>query len=411
MLGIEIARRTRFKAFVTFLAWKIQTRLSQALYNFALEEFSVQDTRKKYFTKHVGEYPAEFELMGRKYVKVEDLRYGTNPNQTAAYFKLADADWQVLGDYRMLKSGKGGLSETNLEDMHHALGILKYFDAPACAVMKHLNPSGAAVQVGDETLDQVYVKARDGDPVAAFGSVAAFNRPVDLETADQIMTTVVEGVAAPGYEDGVLDRFHDNKKYGKNKDIRIIQVGNLDRLPRFTGDVGIDYKEVKVLLDGSIVLADPYLSSIRSVDDFNPAYADHPRKGKIEIKRKPTDREAADMLFAWYVNFNVRSNGIIIGKNGVVMAAGTGQQDRVSAVRQAIAKSREKYVGPETLEGAVLASDAFFPAVDSIEECVEAGVSAIVQPGGSVMDYECIELCNEHGIAMVFTAERCFSHH
>jgi len=371
----------------------------------------MEETRKKYFTKHVGEYPESFEFMGRKYVKVEDLRYGTNPNQTAAFFKPADAEWQVVGDYQMLKSGKSGLSETNLEDMHHALGIVKYFDTPACAVMKHLNPSGAAVQVGKETLKQVYIKARDGDPIAAFGSVVCFNRPVDLDTADEIMTTVVEGVVAPDYEEGVLDRFNDYKKYGKNQAIRIIKVNNIDKLPRFTGDAGADFSEVKVLCDGSIVLADPYLSTIRSVNDFQPAYADHPKKGRIDIERAPTAQEAADMLFTWYVNFNVRSNGVIIGKNGVVMAAGTGQQDRVSAVRQAIAKVKEKYVGPETLQGAVLASDAFFPAVDSIEECVAAGITAIVQPGGSVMDYECVELCNQHGIAMVFTGERCFSHH
>jgi len=350
----------------------------------------MEESRKKYFTRHVGAYPDEFEFMGRRYVKVEDLRYGTNPNQTAAFFKPADADWLVIGNYQMLKTGKSGLSETNLEDVHHAIGIVKYFDVPACAVMKHLNPSGAAVQVGDESLKQVYIKARDGDPIAAFGSVVCFNRPVDLETADEIMTTVVEGVVAPDYEDGVLDRFHDYKKYGKNQAIRIIKVNNIDKLPRFT---------------------EPYLSSIRSVDDFKPAYADHPKKGKIEIKRAPSPQEAADLLFTWYVNFNVRSNGVIIGKNGVVLAAGTGQQDRVSAVRQAIAKAREKYVGPETLEGAVLASDAFFPAVDSIEECIKAGITAIVQPGGSVMDYECVQLCNEHDIAMVFTGERCFSHH
>ena len=371
----------------------------------------MEETRKKYFTKNVGEYPAEFEFLGRRYVKVEDLRYGTNPNQTAAFFRPADAAWQVLGACQMLKSGKSGLSETNLEDMHHGISIVKYFDVPACAVMKHLNPSGAAVKVGKETLKQVYIKARDGDPIAAFGSVVAFNRPVDLDSADEIMSTIVEGVVAPGYERGVIERFNDTAKYGKNKDIRIIKVDNIDKLPRFAGDAAPDYKEVKVLLDGSIVLADPYLSSIRSVGDFKPACADHPKKGRIDIKRAPTDREAADLLFTWYVNFNVRSNGVVVGKNGVVMAAGTGQQDRVSAVRQAIAKVKEKYVGPETLEGAVLASDAFFPATDSIEECAKAGISAIVQPGGSVMDYECIEVCNANGIAMVFTGERCFSHH
>jgi len=372
----------------------------------------MEDTRKKYFTRHVGEYPAELEFMGRKYVKVEDLRYGTNPNQTAAYYRPADAEWLVLGDLRMLKSGKSGLSETNLEDMHHGLKIVRYFDGTACAVMKHLNPSGAAIAVGKETLKQVYIKARDGDPIAAFGGVAAFNCTVDLPTADEIMSTVIEGVVAPDYAPGVLERFNDTSKYGKNKDIRIVKVHNLDKVPRFAGDPGAgEHKDVKVLLDGSMVLADPYLSSIRSTADFKPAYADHPKKGKVTIKRMPTAQEATDLLFTWYVNFNVRSNGIVIGRNGVVLAAGTGQQDRVSAVRQAIAKAREKYVGPEKLEGAALASDAFFPAVDSIEECVKAGITAIVQPGGSVMDYECIELCNQHNITMVFTGERCFSHH
>ncbi|MGQ9579834.1 MAG: IMP cyclohydrolase, partial [Armatimonadota bacterium] len=125
----------------------------------------------------------------------------------------------------------------------------------------------------------------------------------------------------------------------------------------------------------------------------------------------PTREQIDDLLFSWYVNLNVRSNGVVIAKNGVTLAVGTGQQDRVSAVKQAIQKARERFKGLETLEGAVLSSDAFFPFRDSVDACAEAGICAIIQPGGSVRDWESIQACNEHGIAMVFTGERCFSHH
>jgi phosphoribosylaminoimidazolecarboxamide formyltransferase/IMP cyclohydrolase len=310
----------------------------------------------------------------------------------------------------MLKSGKGGLSQTNIEDMHHAVGILKYMQRPACAVMKHCNPSGVAIQVDDMPLSKIYERARDADAQAAFGSVVVFNTTVDAATAEAIMATIVEGVAAPGFDDDALATFSDFDRFKRNKEIRIMKLPPFDPLPKFIED-GADHVEVKVFDDGSIVLATPYLSRVKSVDDLVPAYCDHAKKGRIDVARRPSARELDDLLFAWYVNIHVRSNGVVIAKNGQTLAVGTGEQDRVGAVRQAIEKARSKYTGDETLEGAVLASDGFFPFADSIEAATAAGVKAFAQPGGSVQDYDVIDAVNKAGATMVFTLERCFSHH
>ncbi|HOV60757.1 MAG TPA: IMP cyclohydrolase [Candidatus Hydrogenedentes bacterium] len=369
-----------------------------------------KDLKQMYRTRTEGDFPQVITVMGREYEKVEDLRYGTNPHQPAAYYRPKGASYLALGGMEILKTGKGGLSQTNLEDMQHAFGILKYLGQPAAAVMKHCNPSGVAVARAGQQLVDVYLRARDADAQAAFGGVVCFNREVDEATADAIMGTVIEGVAAPGFSDAALARFHDVETYKRNRDIRIIRVPNIDRLPRFIGDP-INGWEMKVLDDGSLVLAQPYLSRIRSTADLVPAWNEHPKKGRIDIARQPTSRELEDLLFAWYVNIHVRSNGVVIVRNGQTLAVGTGEQDRVGAVRQAIEKARVKYKGEESLEGAVMASDGFFPFRDAVDAATAAGITAIAQPGGSVNDYEAIEACNEAGCAMVFTMERCFSHH
>ncbi len=370
-----------------------------------------KDLKQMYRTRTEGDFPASFEVMGRAYTKVEDLRYGTNPHQPAAFYRPADgAERLVLGAYQTLKTGKGGLSQTNLEDMQHAIGILKFMGRPACAVMKHCNPSGVAIEVNGQPLSEVYLRARDADAQAAFGSVVAFNREVDGDTADAIMQTIVEGVVAPSFSEAALEAFNNGDKYKRNRDIRIIRTPGFDRLPKFI-DERANAWEMKVFDDGSIVLAQPYLSRVRSVDDLMPAYNDHAKKGRIDIARAATARELDDLLFAWYVNIHVRSNGVVIARNGQTLAVGTGEQDRVGAVQQAIAKAGAKYRGSESLEGAVMASDGFFPFRDAVDSATGAGVSAIVQPGGSMNDYEAIEACNEAGAAMVFTGERCFSHH
>ncbi|MCX5759674.1 MAG: IMP cyclohydrolase [Candidatus Hydrogenedentes bacterium] len=311
---------------------------------------------------------------------------------------------------KMLKSGKSGLSQTNIEDMHHAVGILKFMQRPACAVMKHCNPSGVAIEQNGMPLVEVYRRARDADAQAAFGGVVVFNTTVDKASAEEIMQSIIEGVAAPKFEPEALDILKDGDRFKKNREIRIVELPDFSGLPKFIDD-GTDVLEIKVFDDGSVVLATPYLSRVKGVGDLIPAYNEHKTKGRIDIARQPSARELDDLLFAWYVNIHVRSNGCVIVKNGQTLCVGTGEQDRVGAVRKALSKAKEKYEGNETMDGAAMSSDGFFPFRDAVDAALGAGVTAIVQPGGSVNDYEAIEACNEAGATMMFTMERCFSHH
>ena len=366
--------------------------------------------REKYFSKTASDFPSEVDILGMPYTKVEDLRYGTNPHQSASFYRPKGSAGLTFADMEILKTGKSGLSETNLSDLNHGSNIVKYFDVPACAVMKHLNPSGAAIKYGDMDLKTIYMRARDADAVAAFGSTVVFNTKLDADTAKEIMTSIVEVVAAPDYDKEALDVLEDFDTYRKNKEIRIIKLPNMDKLPKWTTDEAMP--TIKTLMDGSLIVAQPLLTAVKSTDNLVPAATEHAKRGKFNIENMPTKEQLQDLLFSWYVNLNVRSNGIVIAKNGVTLAVGTGQQDRVAAVRQAIAKAKEKFqAGSESLEGAVLSSDAFFPFRDSVDAAAEVGIKAIVQPGGSVRDWESIMACNEHGISMVFTGERCFSHH
>lgn len=367
------------------------------------------DYRAKYFTRTESGFPQEVEILGTTYVKVEDLRYGTNPHQGASFYRPKDSSGLPFGDMEQLKTGKSGLSETNYGDLNHGANIVRYFDRPACAVMKHLNPSGAAVRADRQDLRTVYIRVRDADPVAAFGGTAVFNVKVDAATAEEIMTSVVEVVAAPDFEDEALAVFNDFATHKMNREMRVIKLPNLMSLPKWVGDDAAP--TIKTLMDGTMVVSEPLLTSVKSTDDLTVGTTEHPKHGKFTIEKTPTQAQLDDLLFSWYVNLSVRSNGVVIAKNGVTLAVGTGQQDRVTAVRQAIAKAREKFRGDETLEGAVMSSDAFFPFRDSVDAAAEAGIKAIAQPGGSVRDWDSIQACNQHGIAMVFTGERIFSHH
>jgi len=367
------------------------------------------DYKAKYFSRTASGFADQVGVMGVAYEKVEDLRYGTNPHQGASFYRPKGSTGLPFGDMKQLKTGKSGLSETNYGDLNHGANIVKYFDRPACAVMKHLNPSGAAVSTGEQDTRTVYIRARDADHVAAFGGTVVFNTRLDADTAREIMTSVVEVVAAPEFDAGALAVLSDFETHRMNKEIRVIELPNLMNLPRWTGEPAAP--TIKVLMDGTLVVAEALLTSLRTADDLKIASTDHPKHGSLSVKTAPTSAQIDDLLFSWYVNLSVRSNGVVIAKNGVTLAVGTGQQDRVNAVRQAVEKAREKFRGEETLECSVMSSDAFFPFRDSIDAVAEAGVKAIIQPGGSVRDWECIEACNEHGIAMVFTGERCFSHH
>jgi len=351
--------------------------------------------RKRYSTALEEEYPEEITIkIGETetvYRKKMSLRYGENPHQPAAFYYPVEVDLNV-GDLKVLKTGKGGLSMTNLEDINNSLRIVNYFEDPACAVMKHVNPSGVAARNHQEQeLESVYKLARDCDSLAAFGSVVGFNKKVDVDTAEEIMSTYVEAVVAPDYEEGCMEYFN------KKKNFRVIQVNNLDAGSKFIGDP-LSPLDFSVQMDGSIILQAPLLTKIKGPSDL-----------KFVTDREPTEQELKDLLFSWYVCMNVRSNGVVLSKESATIGIGTGQQDRVTAIELAIDKAKMR--GHEgKLEGAVLASDGFFPFRDNIDPLGENGVTACIQPGGSIRDKEVIDACNEYGIAMAMTEERCFRH-
>lgn len=367
-----------------------------------------KNIKDMYFSRNVGVYPDSYEINGVKYVKKENLRYGTNPHQTACLY-TPEKGSGILGHYKILKEGKSGLSQTNIEDINYAAGIIKYFNKPACAVMKHLNPSGVALQRKNDTLKNVYARARDCDSQAAFGSSVVFNGEVDKDTAEEIMQSIVENVAAPAFSPEAVEIFNSFEKYKRNKEIRVIQTGDFSQLPRYVGD---DYAfEIKALQDGSMIFAAPFLTAIKNAQDLVLPVSEHKDKGEVKLVVCQNPAITDDLLFAWYVCAGVRSNAVVIAKDGVTLAVGTGEQDRVGAVSQAIEKAKRKFKGNETLEGASIASDGFFPFRDSIDLIAKEGIKGVIQPGGSVRDWEVIEACNEHGILMYFTGERCFAHH
>ncbi|MFQ6052807.1 MAG: IMP cyclohydrolase [Candidatus Bathyarchaeia archaeon] len=351
--------------------------------------------RRRYRTKLEESFPPRLKLViGDEeivYEKTLSLRYGENPHQPAALYSPRRGPLTV-GALKLLKTGKGGLSQTNVEDVNNALNIVRYFDDAACAVMKHLNPSGVAAARGaDDSLREIYARARDCDGLAAFGSVVGFNTEVDGETAEEILTTYVEVVAAPAFDEEALAVF------GRKRNLRIVQVGNLGAMSRFVGEEPRPYT-ISMQMDGSLVLSTPLLTAIRGPGDL-----------RFVTERKATPRELADLVFSWYVCMNVRSNGVVVSRDRATLGVGTGQQDRVTAVKLALEKAVARGHGDE-LEGAVLASDGFFPFPDSVELMGEHGISACVQPGGSIRDESVIKACDERGIAMAFTDERCFRH-
>jgi phosphoribosylaminoimidazolecarboxamide formyltransferase/IMP cyclohydrolase len=348
-----------------------------------------------YRTKIEEEFPERVKLLVGDdeivYKKVMSLRYGENPHQPAAFY-APKTGFLTVGDLNVLKTGKGGLSMTNIEDINNSLRIVSYYDEPAVAVMKHINPCGVAKRdFNDEPLKNIYIKARDCDSRAAFGSVVGFNREVDIETAEEIMSTYVEAVVAPSFEEGCMDHFE------KKKNFRVIQVNGIHKMSRFRGDP-LYPLDISVQMDGSMILQAPMLTKIRGLSDLD-----------FVTEREATPQEFGDLIFSWYICINVRSNGVVLSKNSATLGIGTGQQDRVTAVKLALEKTIDQGHG-DKISGSVLASDGFFPFSDSIELLARYGVTACIQPGGSIRDKNVIKACNQSGIAMAFTGERGFRH-
>jgi len=327
----------------------------------------------EYLKKFLGESSSNISLeLERKQV----LRYGENPHQTGALY-VGRRPNEASVAFATQHHGKE-LSYINLLDGDAALACVKEFSEPAACIVKHATPCGCAVAADVVT---AFAKAYESDPVAAFGGIAAVNRPVDLATAQAIahIDKLLEVLVAPGYSAEALEVLK-----ARWKNLRILEVGPTDQRD-------LDEQHWHKIVGG-------YLVQSRDLTGGDTS------EWKTVSARAPSDRELAELKFAWLVCKHVKSNAITITNNGMLLGAGAGQMDRVAAARLAIAKAGEK------AKGAVAASDAFFPFPDGPKLLLEAGVTAIVQPGGSMRDQETIQAVNAAGAAMVFTGHRHFKH-
>jgi phosphoribosylaminoimidazolecarboxamide formyltransferase/IMP cyclohydrolase len=332
----------------------------------------------RWFSMSYEDFP---EHLAVAYEKVLDLSYGENPHQRAALYSDAGARSHVLS--RVQKLHGKALSFNNVLDLDAARSLCADFEPPACVIVKHNNPCGVAIG-GD--LGEAHRKARACDPMSAYGGVLAFNRPIDKEIAEELHATFVEVVIAPGYDDEALAILQQKEP------IRILS----EEEPRRTDGGERDYKRVQ----GGVL--------IQELDD----QPDLRESMEAVTQTKPTERQWDDMLFAWTVCRRVRSNAIVIAKDGATLGIGAGQMSRVDSVRLAVEKCREAR-GEDAaglLAGSAVASDAFFPFADGPELAIRAGSNCVIQPGGSKRDGEVIAACDEGDVAMVFTKHRHFRH-
>jgi phosphoribosylaminoimidazolecarboxamide formyltransferase/IMP cyclohydrolase len=324
--------------------------------------------------------PATFRVSVER---AQVLRYGENPHQQAAFYRDPAVSEPCVGNaVRRDNSGKE-VSFNNLYDLDGALELVKEFpEAPTAAIIKHANPCGCAQA---ESLADAFIRAREADPVSAFGGILAVNRPLDAATAAQITgpNNFFECVIAPGYEDGVVETLTTKRKWGAN--LRLLEVGDL------SGGPGKEGWLLKQVVGGLLV----------STRDYRPLAS-----GDLQVvsRRQPTEDELAELLFCWRIVKHVKSNAIAISKDRALRGVGAGQQNRVRSVRLAVEQAGEQ------AKGGVLASDAFFPFPDGPETAAQAGVRAIIQPGGSVKDADTIAVCDQYDVALVFTGVRHFRH-
>jgi len=304
--------------------------------------------------------------------KQMELRYGENPHQRGAFYRSLDSDETSVSRARKLQ-GKD-LSYNNMLDADSALDLLKEFDEPAAVIVKHNNPCGVAV---NKNMKDAYLKARATDPEAAFGGVVALNRKVDADTASQITTLLTDVMLAPEYSKEALEIF------SKKKNMRVLELGKFSTKKE-------DRRESRSI-NGGLLVQERNTQLLMG-------------EPKVVTKRKPTEKEMKALLFAWKVCKHVKSNAIVYAFEDRTVGIGAGQMKRSDASKLGAMKA------VESLKGAVLASDAFFPFRDSVDVAAKAGVTAIIQPGGSINDKESIDACNEHNIAMVFTGVRHFKH-
>jgi phosphoribosylaminoimidazolecarboxamide formyltransferase/IMP cyclohydrolase len=335
-------------------------------------------------TEEVGEtLPDSFVL---DYALAQSCRYGENPHQSAAFYVAASVSEPCVANARQLHGKE--LSFNNLYDLNAALETAKEFseeEQPAAVVIKHTNPCGAALGT---TVAEAFRKARLGDPISAFGGILAVTRPVDVETAEEITgkNTFFEAIIAPGYAPEAITILTERKGWGAN--LRLLEVADLRGWREKGEQTGLDFKRVT----GGLLAQTPDHRVVTAADL------------KAVTERAPTLAEIEELLFAWRVVRHVKSNAIVFTRDRQVIGVGAGQMNRVRSVRLAVEQAGE------AARGAVMASDAFFPFPDGPEAAAAAGITAIIQPGGSKKDQETIDVCNRNGIAMVTTGIRHFLH-
>ncbi len=380
------------------------------------------------------------------------IRYGENPDQEAALYELVNGNL-VLGDCSFIEPGNGLVSaitaedmlqvgkhpgKINLTDIDNGLNIIKYLMArPAAVILKHNNPCGAA---GGASLAEAFDRANRADRIAAFGGAVVLNRTCDRDTAELLANNYLEVVCAPDFADGSLEII------SRRKNLRVIKMARIDRLAEFERYRFVDFKS---LIDGGIIVQQSAVNAIRTATDLKSATAEWQGK-TYRCDRQPTEREIDDMLFGWAIEHGVTSNSVLYVKDGCTVGIGTGEQDRVGVAEIAVHKAYIKYAdmicfdrhrlsyadlelavargeqpGEEKaaideqvradragLPGSVMISDAFFPFRDGADVGIRQGISAILQAGGSLRDFETIEACNqaEPKVAMMFTGQRSFKH-
>ena len=380
------------------------------------------------------------------------IRYGENPDQEAALYELVNGNL-TLGQCEFIEPDNGLVSaitpddmlqvgkhpgKINLTDIDNGLNIIKYLmDKPAAVILKHNNPCGVAYGA---TLAEAFDKANRADRIAAFGGAVVLSRSCDRETAELLAQNYLEVVCAPEFEEGSLDILK------QRKNLRVIKISRIARLADFESFRFVDFKS---LIDGGIIVQQSAVNSIRSINDLKPATAEY-KNIQYRCEREPSQREIDDMIFGWAVEHGVTSNSVLYVKDGRTVGIGTGEQDRVGVAEIAVHKAYIKYAdilcydrfkipyadlelaiaaGKRALEekeeidrqviedradlpGSVMISDAFFPFRDGADVGIKQGITAILQAGGSMRDFETITACNEANpkVSMMFTGQRSFKH-
>ncbi|WP_166243972.1 bifunctional phosphoribosylaminoimidazolecarboxamide formyltransferase/IMP cyclohydrolase [Paenibacillus turpanensis] len=326
-----------------------------------------------YLTKQTGgeQLPERYTIT---FEKIQELRYGENPHQAAAFYKKPLAASGSITTAEQLHGKE--LSYNNINDANAALQIVREFDEPSVVAVKHMNPCG--VGIGESIFD-AYRKAYEADPTSIFGGIVAANRVIDGETAKLLNEIFLEIVLAPDFSEEALTILK------QKKNIRLLRLGDIPL-------VGKNPQHVVTSVEGGLLVQESDTLQIT------------PSELKTVTDRAPTEEELKQLLFAWKVVKHVKSNAITLARDNMTIGVGAGQMNRVGAARIAIEQAGDK------AKGAVLASDAFFPMGDTVELAAKAGITAIIQPGGSIKDEESIKAANEHGIAMVFTGVRHFKH-